>query len=90
MAACALHNFLIVKQPTVYASGNCFYSEGTQEGSISLGCTSENSNMDPLQSCNRGNICGNAKQVREKFMDYFVDEGKVTWQDKHILRNKQS
>lgn len=68
----------------------CLYQENDQDGSIlSLGYDSAQSNMNPLESCNRGNNCGNAKQLREKFVDYFIDEGKVPWQNKHILRNKQ-
>lgn len=91
MAACALHNFLMDQQPTLYAPANCLYQESSESGNIlSMGCDSADSNMNPLQSCNRGNICGNAKEVREHFMDYFMDEGKVAWQNKHILRNKQS
>uniref|UniRef100_A0A8D8TCT4 DDE Tnp4 domain-containing protein n=1 Tax=Cacopsylla melanoneura TaxID=428564 RepID=A0A8D8TCT4_9HEMI len=90
MATCALHNFLMNHEPTIYAPANCLYQENDQNGSIlSLGYDSAQSNMNPLESCNRGNICGNAKQLREKFVDYFIDEGKVQWQNKHILRNKQ-
>lgn len=81
MAACALHNFLMDQQPTVYAPANCLYQESAQDGNIlSLGCHSVQSNMNPLQSRNQGNICENAKEVRGKFMDYFMDEGKVPWQ----------
>lgn len=90
LAACALHNFLMYKQPTVYAPANCLYQESAQDGNIlSVGCDSAQSNMNPLQSRNRGNICQNAKEVREQFMDYFMGEGKVPWQNKHIVRNKQ-
>ncbi|CAH1967988.1 unnamed protein product [Acanthoscelides obtectus] len=91
MAACALYNFLMDTQPTVYAPANCLYQESDQNGNIlSVGCDSTQSNMNPLQSCNRGNICENAKEVREHFMDYFMDEGKVPRQNNHILRNNQN
>lgn len=60
-----------------------------QDGSVlSHGCDTEQSNMNPLQSSNRGNISQFAKEVREQFMDYFMDEGKLPWQNRHILRNK--
>lgn len=91
MAACALHNFLMDKQPTVYAPASCLYRENSEDGNLlSSGCDSADSNMNPLQSFNPGRTCKNAKEVREHFMDYFMDEGKVAWQNNHILRNKQS
>lgn len=89
IAACALHNFLMHKQSTVYAPPSCLYRVDSQVGTVvSSGCDTADSNMNPLQSCNRGNICKNAKEVREQFADYFIGEGKVPWQNKHVLRNK--
>ena len=89
--ACALHNFLMDKQSTIYAPPSCLYRVDSQVGTIvSSGCDSADSNMNPLQSCNRGNISKNAKEVREQFAEYFMGEGKVPWQNKHVLRNNSS
>lgn len=89
MATCALHNFLIEHQSSTYAPANCMYQENTHDGSvISIGCDSSQSNMIPLNRRNRGNICNDAKQIRENFMNYFMKDGQVSWQKNHILRNK--
>lgn len=62
LAACALHNFFMDHQPTVYAPSNCLYQESAQDGNIlSHGCDSAQSNMNPLQSSNHGNISQSAK-----------------------------
>lgn len=75
------------RQSTTYAPTNSVNQENVIGGdSMTLGCDS--SSMVPLQSTNRGNICQEAKQVREKFMKYFMGEGHVPGQSNHILKNK--
>lgn len=57
MAACALHNFLIDRQPHTYAPSNCLYQESMLDGSIqSLGCDSTQSHIISLELRHRGNI----------------------------------
>lgn len=89
MAACALHNFLIEQQSYTYAPANLRYQENTQDGSvISIGCDSSLSIMIPLNRRNQGNICNDAKEIRERFVNYFMNEGEVSWQKNRILKNK--
>ena len=89
MATCALHNFLIEHQPRTYAPVNLMYGENTQDGSVtSVGCDSTQSNMIPLNRGNRGNICSDAKETRESFMNYFMNDGQIPWQKNHILKYK--
>ncbi|CAH2013981.1 unnamed protein product [Acanthoscelides obtectus] len=89
MAACALHNFLIEHQSSTYAPANLRYQENSNDGSlISIGCDSSQSNMIPLNRQNRGNIGNDAKEIRQRFMDYFMNDGEVPWQKNHILKNK--
>lgn len=89
MATCVLHNFLMEHASTTYAPPSNLYQENTENGSIDCtGYNTSQSNMFALNRQNLGNINYNAKQVRENFMDYFMHEGKVPWQDKHILKNR--
>ena len=86
MAACALRNFLIEEQSSLYAPSTLLYEESTSDGSIiSLGCDSSNSNMKHLNR-QRGNSTNAAKENRNKFMQYFINEGAIPWQNKHIMR----
>lgn len=79
--SCALQNYLMSTVSQTYAPHDSFASEDIENGTISVGFTSENSNMLHLQrSHNPGNIPLNAKQVREEFMKYFTNEGEVPWQ----------
>lgn len=87
IAACALHNFLINEQKTTYVSHNMLYEEDRTDGSvISEGCDSHTSQMVPL-NCRRGNCGNDAKAMRDKFMHYFMNDGELPWQNKHVLRN---
>lgn len=88
MGTCALHNFLIEQQSSTYAPVNLMYQENNYDGSvISSGCDSSHSNMIPLNRSS-GNISNDAKEVREQFMNYFMNDDKVPWQNNHILKNK--
>ena len=65
------------------------YRVNSDDGNIvSNGCDTADSNMNCLEHCSLGRICKNAKKVREQFGDYFMGEGKVSGQIKHVLRNK--
>ena len=91
MAACALHNFLIDHVPHAYAPPKCTYQEDIQNGEIiTTGYDTSHSHMEGLERRNHGNTLNRAKQVREEFKEYFVNEGKVPWQDKFIVRNRRT
>lgn len=55
MACCALHNFLIKSVPSFYSPPECFDKENTDDGTINLGYTTDNSQMVPLLRNNPGN-----------------------------------
>lgn len=84
MASCALHNYLIAKLPSYYASAECFDQENIETGTTTPGLTTMGSTMEPLQRNHVGDVPNNAKHMREEFMDYFMNEGKVPWQDKFM------
>lgn len=88
MGTCALHNFLIDQQCSTYAPVDLMYEESSFDGSVSSsGCNSSQSNMIPLNR-RGGNIANDAKEVRKQFLNYFMNDGKVPWQNNHILKNK--
>ena len=83
-ASCALHNFLISALGHTYAPQESLASEDIEHGTINTGFTLEDSNMEPLLRSRVGNASLNAKQAREGFMNYFVNEGQVPWQHNFI------
>ncbi|RVE44383.1 hypothetical protein evm_010953 [Chilo suppressalis] len=84
MATCVLHNYLIKHVGGSYAPRECFYEENTANGTIiTEGYNTTDSNMENLHRT-QGNILNYAKQVRAKFTNYFVNEGKVSWQDNFV------
>ncbi|XP_031329600.1 putative nuclease HARBI1 [Photinus pyralis] len=84
MACCMLHNFLIVKSSTTYIPPECLDYDDTEEGVTHFGSNSQGSNMASLQRRPFGNTTNAAKEVREAFMSYFTNEGRVSWQDRFI------
>lgn len=91
MATCVLHNFLIEHKPGTYAPPNNLYQENTANGTIvSTGYDTSQSSMIDLNRHQRGNVTNDAKLVRDNFMNYFVNEDKLAWQDKHVLKNRRS
>lgn len=83
-ATCALHNYLMSSSLTSYAPSECFDRENFEEGTTTSGLTSRESTLEPLQSTRQGDAPRTAKQIRSEFMSYFVNEGKVPWQDNFI------
>lgn len=64
---------------------NSLYSENIENDTICVSLTSKNSSVLSLQGSQIvwNKLCL-AKQVRQEFMDYFVNEGKLPWQE-HIV-----
>lgn len=88
MATCALHNCLMEKQAQVYAPPNSTYQENSDGTTASAGLNTSECNMTGLQRTNQGNICSAAKQLRNEFTSYFMNEGRVPWQHSRVIRNK--
>lgn len=69
-----------------YAPLKCFYHENSENGTIiSKGFNTENSTIENLKRRNPGNTLNTTKVVRDHFMNYFYQEGRVPWQ--HDLIN---
>lgn len=85
MATCVLHNFLIEHISSSYVPQKCFCQENAENGTITTtGYDTTNTKMELLQRRIQGNIISDAKNVRLQFANYFVNEGKVPWQDYFI------
>lgn len=83
-ATCVLHNYLMTTSLSSYASSDFFDRENFEEGTTSSGLTTRRSTLEPLQRTRQGDSERTAKQIRNEFMSYFVNEGKVPWQDNYI------
>jgi len=83
MASCVLHNFLRKKSSTFYTSANHIDSEDTESGNIIQGQWRQIGEMVPLQQSS-SYTPQNAKLVRDKYKEYFNNEGKVSFQEKMI------
>lgn len=85
MATIALHNFLMENVPFSYAPPRCFYQENINNGTVANnGYDTTRSTMENLQRRNQGNVFNNAKILRQEYQNYFVNEGKVPWQDNFV------
>lgn len=76
--------------PTIYAPPNSTYQENDDGATTNAGLDTNESNMIALQRASLGNVNVAAKNLREEFATYFVNEGKLSWQDQRVLRNKNS
>lgn len=75
LACCYLHNFLRKRETSSYSTIN-----------VSSDNRLESRLLD-VEPSNFTNAVTEAKEIREKFTHYFVNEGRVDWQDEAILRN---
>ena len=84
MASCVLHNFLMKSVPNSNSPPDCFDREHTEDGTTVSGFHTNNFNMESLNQRNSGNTAIDAKKVRADFINYFVNEGAVPWQNNFI------
>lgn len=86
LTCCALHNFLRKKSPQNYTPPESMDRENiTADYSLDLGDRCDPNLMHDLQRGRRGQVFNDAKRVREKFCDYFNNEGSVPWQDNLVF-----
>lgn len=88
LAICTLHNFLL-KFKTPYENATTFDIYNS-DGHVQLGDW-RNGNVDLTriqQSNTRRNVPTAAKIVREAYMKYFNEDGKVEFQDEMIRKGK--
>ncbi|GFT51223.1 protein ALP1-like [Trichonephila clavipes] len=81
LAACSFHNFLTNKSKNTYIPEDCADREDILNGVLIEGNWRQNTN--PLISCQRISSRGSnyAKDLRDRFCNFFNSEGAVPWQD---------
>lgn len=84
MTCCVLHNFLRKKCGDNYIPVSHLYTEDTQTGVIQNGLTSDDSTFVELQRSYNRHAADEAKTVRNKYMNYFNNEGAVGWQESFL------
>lgn len=84
MACCVLHNFLRRTRREYYTPATCLDVENLQTGDILLGLRPESNTFHDLQNSSHRHASTEATRIREKFMNYFTNEGSVPWQQNFI------
>lgn len=85
MACCALHNFLRKKCPQSYTPPEHLDSENTENNLLTQGLRTSSEDMIGLErTTSSRNSKQLAKDIRIQFMDYFNNEGAVSWQNKVV------
>lgn len=82
MAACALHNFLRRKCSSTYITPECVDQEDCVNGGIQPGLRGDI--IAGLQHGHNRHASTAATTVRDAYMNYFNNEGKVPWQENMI------
>uniref|UniRef100_A0A1I8M9Y5 DDE Tnp4 domain-containing protein n=1 Tax=Musca domestica TaxID=7370 RepID=A0A1I8M9Y5_MUSDO len=84
-ACCALHNYLMCRNNSIYFNPN-LVDHYTQDGTLVLGEWRSERASDSLINLqpHRSYIAPNCSTVRDEFSQYFVEEGEVPFQYKHI------
>lgn len=76
---CALHNYLMENLPS-----NNHYTDNIDLDQETNGGENDADSFFPLNPDNNENIENDAKQIRNKFMQYFMSNGQVPWQFSYI------
>jgi DDE superfamily endonuclease len=80
-----LHNFLVMKKDMNGMTVDHTEGDVTVPGSWS-DIVQGDTGMSNLGNQGSNNYSVNASEIRQNFNDYFLDEGKVGWQEAHVSR----
>lgn len=84
IAACTLHNWLRKSCSTSYTPSNTFDFEDVENYRITPGnWRAENLNIQGIR-CNSNRYSDEAKDIRNQYQHYFLNEGAVPWQARMI------
>jgi len=89
MAICVLHNFLR-RHSSHYANNLTFDVENSTSHDIKPGSWRQDASqiMTPLQNGSNKNATIDAKENRNKYMEFFNGIGQVSWQEEMISKGK--
>lgn len=85
LACCVLHNYLRKMRGSHYIPPESVDQENIENNSITHGLTADGV-LDVLQRTPRNNLL-QGKEVRQRFMEYFNEDGSIEWQDHMVIRN---
>lgn len=80
LACCYLHNFLRRKVKDQCSDFSKYYNSDDPEYNVNI----EHPQLHCLQTLRGRNASISAKHIRQKFCDYFNNEGKVNWKENFI------
>lgn len=86
LACCYIHNYLLKKNRVQYTR-DMLDIEDINTGQIEKGVERTDIDLLSLQRGRFSNSTTEAKEIRDRFCNYFVNEGKVPWQDT-VLNNR--
>lgn len=81
MACCVLHNFLRRNNGNNYILPTYLDKENMDTEEIDMGLRADQDIFLNLQPGRNRHPTANAAQVRERYMEYFCNDGMVPWQD---------
>lgn len=85
LACCVLHNYLMTTNVTQYAPSSSFDQYDAEGNVTSAGewrTDQPDSTLFPLEALQK--CTDDAKEIQKEFAAYFVDEGEVDWQYRHL------
>lgn len=80
LACCYLHNFLMEHNNHLYCSRNVLITENLETSELQIGDKITENVLTPLKRNPIRTNSVDAKIVRDKYCDYFCEEGQVPWQ----------
>ena len=85
-ASCALHNWLRLTSSNHYLPRGCVDEEDMDSGAISEGTWRREliSALPSITDHNTNNAARHARELRDKYADFFSAAGAVSWQDRMI------
>lgn len=84
LACCALHNFLRKESPGKYTPSDSLDREDPETHKIQDGLRVGESNIASMSRAQARNATEEAKLIRDRFKNYFNNEGRVEWQNEHL------
>ncbi|XP_061717511.1 putative nuclease HARBI1 [Cydia pomonella] len=86
LASCALHNWLRLTSPGIYFPKGCVDQEDIDSGSVIVGTWRQElqANLPSITNHNTNNAARIARELRDKYAEFFSGAGAVSWQNRMI------
>ncbi|XP_076671525.1 uncharacterized protein LOC143370375, partial [Andrena cerasifolii] len=84
LACCYLHNYLSRNRAQAYISRGSVDTEDLESGHIREGTWRTSDQSTALQTSHSRNSLANAKAIRDRYRDFFNNEGQISWQESFV------